>query len=81
TTNRSPQRCVADQTSEEGVTLILRDLKSIDADRMTPLEALNRIYTWKDLLHPRQGQRSGKFQKGLSHRSGTGLSLFDEDVF
>ena len=32
---------------------LIEDIKSLNPDRMTPLEALNRIHTWKALITPK----------------------------
>jgi DNA mismatch repair protein MutS len=43
-----------------GLDHVLEDLKTLDLDRLTPLEALNRIHGWKALLaappHPRRAK-------------------------
>ncbi len=49
---------------------ILKELAHLDLDRMTPLEALARLYTWKDSLHA--VSHKAKKQKPV------GPSLFEE---
>jgi DNA mismatch repair protein MutS len=52
---------------------IAEDLAALDLNRMTPLEALNRIHTWKALFDGKTPPRSA----GKPPRKTTGPTLFD----
>ncbi|WP_081468644.1 DNA mismatch repair protein MutS [Treponema primitia] len=52
---------------------IAEDIAAIDLNRMTPLEALNRIHTWKALFDGKDTSRHSK-----AARDNSAPSLFDE---
>ena len=60
----------AGQASPSQESPILKELANLDLDRITPLEALARLYTWKEKLH----SASHKPKK----QQPTGPSLFEE---
>jgi DNA mismatch repair protein MutS len=71
---RSPPR-VPDEGWAEKLDVFIEDILSLDPNRMTPLEALYRIHTWKSLIDPKglhasKGNRSAGAGKGSP-------SLFD----
>jgi DNA mismatch repair protein MutS len=52
----------------------IADLRSLNPDRMTPLEALNRIHTWKALFASHPVSHTSRGNRGIPLPS-----LFDEE--
>ncbi len=52
TANQGPQKAVKEPALFSEETLVLDELLSLDADTMTPLEALQAIARWKKMLYP-----------------------------
>jgi DNA mismatch repair protein MutS len=50
----------AESEADGRVRRLIEDLKSMDPDRMTPLEALNRIHAWKVLFFSKAVSRASK---------------------
>jgi DNA mismatch repair protein MutS len=59
-------------TGDERALRLWESLKTLDLDRMTPLEALNRIHSWKQLFTAKPAPPHGK-----SPRDKDGPLLFD----
>ncbi|QQO08200.1 DNA mismatch repair protein MutS [Breznakiella homolactica] len=68
----APQNPSAAVVPEE-LERILEDIRSLNPDRMTPLEALNRIHTWKSLV-------KGYTSKYRTHSKNDPPDLFESQV-
>jgi DNA mismatch repair protein MutS len=49
---------------DDRILRLVRDLKQLDAERMSPLEALNRIYAWKGIFAPEAPSSRTSLRRG-----------------
>jgi DNA mismatch repair protein MutS len=69
-----PEGSLADGDPDGRVRRIAGDIAALDLNRMTPLDALNRIHAWKALFDGKDPPRS----PGKPHRDHPAPTLFDE---
>ncbi|MDR2631311.1 MAG: DNA mismatch repair protein MutS [Spirochaetaceae bacterium] len=69
---RSPDEGLA-----EKLDIFMEDIRSLDLDRMTPLEALHRIHTWKALVGSKEPPPPSRGNRSLAEKNKL-PSLFDD---
>jgi DNA mismatch repair protein MutS len=67
-----PAQSLPEKAADERYSRFIEDMSALNPDRMTPVEALNRLYTWKQFFNGKSSSRSSH-----GNKSAHGPSLFD----